>query len=123
MRFDIKGNYDDNVLQEIYEVCQDKYGDKIEIRPAIVGLGFSIEMGALSSIASIVLAIISLCLQLKQDYELKKKNDTWDIHKLRKIIENELLKVGVVNYEIKSLKNFQSLISPFVVLPLVSKPS
>jgi hypothetical protein len=81
----------------------------ILIAPDQPAPGLPLDLGALTQLAGLIISVISLCLNVHRDLAISSEKGRWTAERLQKILQDELLSLGVQEYDILAIKDFERL--------------
>jgi len=106
MKFvDLSKIKDERIVILVGRGLKEKYGDDIEIKTVNFAKAQVVSPEIALAVASLILSIYQI-IAMEKD---KANSEKWSSTKLKKMIEELLLKKGIVNYKIISIEGFDNL--------------
>ncbi len=106
MRFvDLSRIKDEEIVIRVGRALKKKYGDDIKFKTINFAKAHAIDPGFALAVASLMLGIYEFISRRKD----KADSEKWSSTKLKKLIEELLLKKGIVNFKIISIEGFDRL--------------
>src|SRR6267378_3817391 len=106
--FDLKLDLTDREILEVKEICRRQYGEQVRVAPGRVVLGH-FDPTTVLPLASLLISFISLCLNIRRDWNQSQEKRQWTAERLQSLINSELLKVGVTRYGDLTVRDFAGL--------------
>ena len=107
--FVLEGDIDRKTKALVKHICQQRFEGNVIVNPGEASFSFEIGPDSLSSIGALIIACISLCLQIKDDHLNRANYKTLTASDFRRLLETELLGMGIVNFDLIKVSGFTGL--------------
>lgn len=91
--------------------CSALFGKAVSVLPFDTELEFGLDPGALTPIASLVIAVAGLCVQIRREMKAANSAKGWTSERFQTVMRTELLRHGVIEFNAPEVENFQSLLT------------